>query len=71
MVAVNGMSLQRFMMLKRLWAVRAALARARPGALVKTVAFDHGVWHLGRFARSYRAFFGELPSDTLAQAGTA
>jgi AraC family ethanolamine operon transcriptional activator len=66
MVAVHGMSLQRFMILNRLWAVRAALLRAEPGDLVKTIAFDHGFWHLGRFSRAYRLFFGETPSQTMA-----
>jgi AraC family ethanolamine operon transcriptional activator len=65
MVAVHGMSLQRFMVLNRLWDARAALLRAGPEGLVKTIAFDHGFWHLGRFSRTYRAFFGEFPSDTL------
>ena len=67
MVAVQGISLQKFMILRRLWAVRTALTRAGPGDLVKTIAFDHGFWHLGRFARTYRAFFGETPSATLSR----
>lgn len=71
MIAVNGMSLQRFMILSRLWAVRAALLRAGPQGLIKTIAFDHGFWHLGRFSRTYRAFFGESPSDTLSHARRA
>lgn len=71
MVAVNGMSLQKFMILNRLWAVRAALMRAPPEALVKTIAFDHGFWHLGRFSQTYRTFFGESPSDTLGRARAA
>lgn len=65
MIAVRGMSLQRFMMLNRLWAVRAALLRAGPEDLIKTIALDHCFWHLGRFSRTYRAFFGESPSDTM------
>ena len=65
MIAVKGMSLQRFMMLNRLWAVRAALLRAGPEDLIKTIALDHGFWHLGRFSQTYRAFFGESPSDTM------
>lgn len=67
MVAVNGMSLQRFMLLGRLWATRAALVRAGPEDLVKTIALDHGFWHFGRFSQTYRAFFGESPSETLAR----
>jgi len=65
MVAVHGMSLQKLMVLNRLWAVRGALLRADPDDLVKTIAFDHGFWHLGRFSQTYRVFFGEAPSDTL------
>jgi AraC family ethanolamine operon transcriptional activator len=65
MIAVHGMSLQKLMVLSRLWAVRGALLRAGPDDLVKTIAFDHGFWHLGRFSQTYRAFFGEAPSDTL------
>jgi AraC family ethanolamine operon transcriptional activator len=67
MVAVNGISLQRFLTLHRLWAVRAALVRSKPGHLIKTIALDHGFWHFGRFSQMYRAFFGEAPSDTLAR----
>jgi AraC-like DNA-binding protein len=68
MTAVKGISLQKFMMLNRLWAVRAALLRAGPEDLVKTIALDHGFWHLGRFSRTYRAFFGESPSETARHA---
>jgi AraC family ethanolamine operon transcriptional activator len=68
MVAVNGMSLQKFMILNRLWAVRTALMSAGPEGLVKAIALDHGFWHLGRFSRTYRAFFGESPSHTLEHA---
>ncbi len=68
MIAVRGMSLQKFMILSRLWAARAALLRGGASGLVKTIAFDYGFWHLGRFSQTYRAFFGEFPSDTLAQA---
>jgi AraC family transcriptional regulator, ethanolamine operon transcriptional activator len=68
MTAVKGMSLQKFVMLNRLWAVRAALVRASPEDLIKTIALDHGFWHLGRFSRTYRAFFGESPSDAARRA---
>jgi AraC family transcriptional regulator, ethanolamine operon transcriptional activator len=29
------------------------------------VATDWGFWHMGHFARDYRAMFGESPSRTL------
>ena len=64
MTAVKGISLHKFMRLYRLWSVRNALLRAGPEDLIKTIALDNGFWHLGRFSRTYRAFFGESPSDT-------
>jgi AraC-like DNA-binding protein len=39
-------------------------AAPRPGVVAR-LAIDHGFWHLGRFAASYRALFGERPLDTL------
>jgi AraC family ethanolamine operon transcriptional activator len=57
MIAVHGMSLRRFMVLNRLWAVRAALSNGRTTKQVKTVAFDHGFWHVGRFSRTYQNLF--------------
>jgi AraC family ethanolamine operon transcriptional activator len=71
MIAVHGMNLRKFMILHRLWAVRAALSNARTNELVKTVAFNHGFWHLGRFSRTYQSFFGESPSETIARAKSA
>jgi AraC family ethanolamine operon transcriptional activator len=68
MIAVHGMSLQKFVVLNRLWAARAALLNGRTTVRVKTVAFDHGFWHLGRFSRTYQTFFGESPSETIARA---
>ncbi len=66
MVSVNGMSPLKFITLNRLWAVRAALLRADPGSLIKTIALDHGFWHVGRFSQAYHRLFGESPSVTLA-----
>lgn len=64
-VAVHGMSVHRYLRLRRLHLARAAL-RAGNGspAQVKIAALTHGFWHLGRFAQDYRALFGELPSET-------
>jgi AraC-like DNA-binding protein len=66
MVSVNGMSPLKFITLNRLWATRAALLQADPASLIKTIALDHGFWHVGRFSQAYRSLFGELPSVTLA-----
>lgn len=67
LVAVLGMSLRKYLLLHRLWSVRIALLRASPHDLVKSIALDHGFWHLGRFSRTYYSRFGEWPSVTLAK----
>jgi AraC family ethanolamine operon transcriptional activator len=59
----RGISLHRYLRLRRLWLVRKRLlAGARS---VKDCALAFGFWHLGDFARSYRSQFGESPTDTL------
>lgn len=67
LVSVLGVSLGGYLLLHRLWLVRNALLRASSDTLVKSVALDHGFWHLGRFSRLYYSRFGELPSATLAK----
>jgi AraC-like DNA-binding protein len=61
----RGMSLHRYLRLSRLWLVRKRLPAGAQSD--KVCALSCGFWHLGDFARSYRAQFGESPSDTLAQ----
>jgi AraC-like DNA-binding protein len=57
----------RYLRLRRLNAVRRELLRAKPGTVrVTDTAMRWGFWELGRFAREYRALFGELPSETVA-----
>ena len=52
----------------RLSRVRNDLYLAEPRPRVVTqLAMKWGFWHLGQFSRDYRAFFGELPSETLAR----
>jgi AraC family ethanolamine operon transcriptional activator len=65
-VAARGMSPGVYLKRQRLMMVRQALesARSKP-PLVKSVALDHGFWHLGHFARDYRELFGETPSETV------
>jgi AraC family ethanolamine operon transcriptional activator len=61
------MSPHAYLKSRRLLLVRRALLDRRDGPdLVKSVALDHGFWHLGHFARDYCALFGELPSETFA-----
>jgi AraC-like DNA-binding protein len=67
LVSVLGVSLGRYLLLHRLWLVRNALLRASSDDLVKSIALDHGFWHLGRFSTLYHSRFGESPSTTLAR----
>ena len=56
-----GMSPHAYLTLRRLTLVRRFLPEA---ASVADAAERYGFWHLGRFAKVYRAQFGELPSTT-------
>lgn len=61
-----GLSPAAFVRHQRLHGVRGALRAASPAAgMVKAIALEWGFWHLGRFARDYRALFGESPRETL------
>ena len=60
---------QEFLNKLRLNAIRRTLLRAEPATSITRVAFDHGIFHLGRFAAEYRSLFGEKPSDTLRARG--
>ena len=62
----RGMSLHRYLRLRRLWLVRKQLLTGTQ--TVKACALAFGFWHLGDFSASYRAQFGETPSATLANA---
>lgn len=62
----RGMSLHRYLRLKRLWLVRQRLREGNVS--VKACALAHGFWHLGEFSKSYRRHFGEAPSETAAKA---
>ena len=59
----RGMSLHRYLRLRRLWLVRQRLLAGADS--VKAVALAFGFWHLGDFSTSYRDQFGETPSQTL------
>ena len=66
--AVTGLAVHRYSRLKRLWLVRRQLRSGAIGLTVKASAMAHGFWHVSQFTSAYRASFGELPSETLAQA---
>jgi AraC family ethanolamine operon transcriptional activator len=63
----RGMSLHRYLRLKRLWLVRKRLLIADQIS-VKACALEFGFWHMSDFSRSYQAHFGETPGQTLARA---
>jgi AraC family ethanolamine operon transcriptional activator len=62
----SGMSLHRYLRLRRLWLVRQQLRAGTQS--VKAAALAFGFWHFGDFSQSYRTLFGETPSETLARA---
>jgi AraC family ethanolamine operon transcriptional activator len=60
----RGMSLHRYLKLRRLWLVRKQLLAGTQS--IKACALAFGFWHLGNFSASYRNQFGESPSETIA-----
>ena len=63
---VRGMSPKRCALRARLAEVRRALTAAHvTRGAVTVIATDHGFFVLGRFASTYKAVYGESPSDTL------
>jgi len=61
----RGMSLHRYLRLRRLWLVRRRLIAGADS--VKAAALAYGFWHLSDFAQAYREQFGEVPSETLGR----
>lgn len=61
----RDMSPVEFVRVQRLAQARAVLLDAAPGMRVTEVALEVGYAHLGRFARDYKARYGESPSQTL------
>jgi AraC family ethanolamine operon transcriptional activator len=61
----RGMSLHRYLRLRRLWLVRKRLIEGSQS--VKACALAFGFWHLSDFSKSYRLQFSETPSETLAR----
>jgi AraC family transcriptional regulator, ethanolamine operon transcriptional activator len=67
-VAIRGMSMHRYMRLRRLWNVRQQLLRGASLQSIKAVALANGFWHMGEFTGLYRELFGETPQQTLSAA---
>lgn len=63
-VAIRGMSMHRYMRLRRLWNVRQQLVRAGAAQSIKATALANGFWHMGEFTALYRELFGETPQQT-------
>jgi AraC family ethanolamine operon transcriptional activator len=62
-----GLPPAQYMKAHRLNGARNDLRREHESSLkIADVANKWGFWHLGQFARDYRSWFGELPSDTCA-----
>jgi AraC family ethanolamine operon transcriptional activator len=61
---IYGLAPTRYLLLRRLHAVRRCLRDDDTSHSVSAVAHRFGFWELGRFAAQYRALFGELPSQT-------
>lgn len=67
-VAVLGITPGELARRRRLAAARDALASGAARSVI-AAAIECGFAHAGRFAASYAALFGELPSETLRSAG--
>lgn len=64
-----GMSPRRYQQLRRMQLVNRVLRSESPDAArISAIAKRFGFRELGRFAASYRALYGELPSTTLRRA---
>ncbi len=61
-----GVSPKQFYLRARLGAVRHELVSCSPDQSISDVANSYGFWHMGQLARDYKAFFGELPTQTIS-----
>jgi AraC-like DNA-binding protein len=65
--SVRGMSVHRYIRLRKLWSVRRVLTIGRPGTVISDVARANGFRHMGEFSQAYRSTFGETASATLTK----
>jgi AraC family ethanolamine operon transcriptional activator len=63
-VAIRGMSMHRYIRLRRLWNVRQQLVQGVSIDTMKAIALANGFWHMGEFRTLYRDLFGETPQQT-------
>jgi AraC family transcriptional regulator, ethanolamine operon transcriptional activator len=69
---VTGLTPIAYIRSLRLNAVRRALLQETPARhrSISEIAMDTGFWHLSQFARDYRLFFGETPTQTRRRSQT-
>lgn len=61
-----GISPKKYLLGRRLYGAHRQLWKSSHGEVrVADIANDWGFWHMGQFAKDYRDFFQQLPSDTL------
>ena len=65
-----GIGPKAYLVRQRLNSARAELLRAPADTLIADIANRWGFWHMGQFAKDYRAMFGELPSETIRRSRT-
>ena len=56
---------KKYLMAVRMSAVRKELRSMESRSTVTSIANRWGFWHMSQFAKEYRKFFGESPSETL------
>jgi AraC family ethanolamine operon transcriptional activator len=59
-----GISTKSFIKTLKLNAVHKELYNNPDNHSISSIAKKHGFWHMGQFYADYKAFFGELPSET-------
>jgi len=63
-----GITPKAYLMLVRLNSVRRGIYQADPRkARIVDIANEWGFWHMGQFAKDYKKYFRELPSETLGR----
>ena len=61
---VYGIGPKQYFLRAKLNMARAELIKNDPNQTVSDIANNLGYWHLGQFAKDYRMFFSELPTQT-------
>ena len=60
-LAIRGMSIHRYLRLRRLWSVRRQLMNGVPGLTIKQSALANGFWHMGEFSSLIRRHLENPP----------